>query len=220
MKKYGILIFTLALLFTLAACADGAADIPTPEAPPSAEAPATEPEPPDDNCVNEAAEPEAPESPADFDPDVPRMGHVVISTAEIPAGFSGFSIDLPEGYFLQPWWGNEGWFRISYGDSGWPLMDIGQILDITAEEFVHQMEISWAEEDIIITYERPTADFPYFVRPRFVASGEGNEMQDFIRDNGQGGIFFVTILLYPEEWETGHGPNLRQTLRMLEVHMD
>ena len=149
--------------------------------------------------------------------------NVVVRPEEIDIdGHSGFALFLDERYVIQeidPRWFGPGHFRASYGDR--LVMTVDQFLDVTAQEFVEDIVISWSESGIDITYEPPTADFSFFSIPRFSdrLDGEGLERQYFTRDNGQGGIFHITILLSPDEWEE-HGSRLLQSLASFEVLVD
>jgi hypothetical protein len=149
----------------------------------------------------------------------------VISSVDLPEGFAGFSLYLSEGYTLQPTPGGDyGFFQVFYNTGAW-IMSIAQLTQYaTAEEWIYDMIAAINAESYMLTgtgsirtYERPTAEFPFFAMERHIASVEGREIQRFIRDNGKGGIFFISIFLFTDEWETGHGPHLLEALASFEV---
>jgi len=65
--------------------------------------------------------------------------------------------------------------------------------------------------------EPPTEEFPFFAMEKMPANEDGDLMQRFARDNEKGGIFLISILLSPEEWEDGHGARLLEALATFEV---
>ena len=227
MKKRTILMIT-ALLITsiaLAACRNiNPQDygVPPPELPMLPVA--TDDEDDDHDSVNvqyEEYEPTEVYFPA-FDgvenPELVNFIPVTIPSARTPAGYAGFNIALDERFTLDSRVGEPGWFRV-LDDTGQIIMSIGQIPNVgmTAEEWVHDMIDSLAEDGIFHTYTSPIADFPFFVMPRTVISGEGLEGQLFIRDNGAGGIFYINIMLFPIDWEVGAGLSLLHSLTTFEV---
>ena len=152
-------------------------------------------------------------------PSVPQDERTYVPTDELPAGFAGFSLQLYETHTFEPWWVEDGWFRVGCEDVGAFVMHIGQLPDIgmTAEEYIAEMAAERSEDGLEFTYEPPTADFPFFSLTRFDTGETGKQMQAFARDNEQGGLFYVTILLDSDDWEEGHGPRLLNALANMEI---
>jgi len=137
-------------------------------------------------------------------------------------GFSNFAIYLHEGFTIEPWMNEPGWYRVSYNQQQ-NIMIIGQEpqIGVTVEDFVRRrVNLNATEENPGLTYSTPTTEFPYFSIERIRAGGEGNEMQDFYRDNGKGGVFAINIQLFPHEWEEEIGPKLLHSLSTLELLPD
>ena len=142
-------------------------------------------------------------------------------------GHSGFALFLDDRYAIHET--DSGWlepshFRVYYMDRYGPLvMMIDQTPDIKAQEHIDNMVTSWAENGRTLTYELPTADFPFFAMSRVLAVAdteeEDLEWQLFVRDNEQGGVFRIIILLSPDDWEE-HGSHLLQSLASFEVLVD
>ena len=206
MKKKLILVLAMLVLIGLvfAACGNNTPSEPTPEPTPAEIEDPIEADLPEEDSDLPEEEPE---------PNLGQSGFITVSADELPEGFAGFSIHLYEGYVFEPWEGEDGFFRVSYGQGSY-LMDIGQLPNIgmTVQEYIDNMAANWAVIDMELIYEPPTEEFPFFALPRIVANEEGQEVQTFIQDNGQGGIFVIGIFLLPEEWVEGHGPNLLQML--------
>ena len=223
MKKRTILTMA-ALLITgivLTACDADTSEVYTPT-PERTEAPR---EHDDYNPENDSDEPDFPDDEIYFpdvgdDEDLEPISFlpVTIPSAQTPSGFAGFAVYLDERQSLTSWGGEPGWFRVT-DDTGRVVMSIGQFANIgmTAHEWVRDMVERFAEDDVYLTYMPPIADFPFFVMPRTVVSGEGIEGQSFIRDNERGGIFYINIILCPDDWEFGAGLSLLHSLTTFEV---
>lgn len=146
---------------------------------------------------------------------------IVISVNDLPDGFAGFSLELEQGYVIEPWASEPGWFRISFGHEYAYLMHIGQLPYVgTAQEYINDMVSIWNDGGMELSYEPPTAHFPFFAMERLIASGEGEQVQTFMRDNEKGGVFYITIQLFEHDWETERGASLLQTLASFEVLTD
>jgi len=151
--------------------------------------------------------------------DISRMRRHAVPVHEIDIdGLSGFVIYLDESYTLESWEPEFGDYRV-FDEMGFWLMMISQKPNIgkTPEEWVIEHALEFGTEEVPYKYSRPTAEFPYYAFEEYVASGEGNIMREFVRDNGKGGVFFISILLFPSQWEQGHGPSLLYSISFMEV---
>jgi len=154
---------------------------------------------------------------------IPGTQHITVTRGEIGInGYSGFSFDLDNEYTFEPWANEHGQYRVfdSYGT--W-MMTINQTQDIgmTVEEWVISMAEFFAiEGNPALGWSSPTEEFPFYEFEGYIYSGAGNVMREFMRDNGRGGIFNISILLFPNQWEEHHGPQLLESLSTFEIPPD
>ena len=200
----------------------------TPEPVPEPQTAAPKPSPQPETEFSEMAEtPEhmQPREPAypDDPTIIPGTQHITVTRGEIGInGYSGFTFDLDNEYTFEPWASEEGQFRVFDSYGAW-MMIINQTPEIekTVEEWViSRADIFSAEGTPPLGWTPPTDDFPFYKFEGYVASGEGNVMREFVRDNGRGGIFNISILLFPPQWEEAHGPRLLDSLSTFEVLAD
>jgi hypothetical protein len=146
-------------------------------------------------------------------PTLTSDGRYVVSF-DMPERYADFSIYLEEGYRLENWWTEFGFYRVYYGDA--LIMVIGQIfVGMTVEEYLDGFLT-----DSTMIYEPPTESFPFYTRIHFTEDGERLPPYDFFKENGIGGIFVFYSQRYPHLWDEKHEDVLLQALLSFEIILD
>ena len=92
---------------------------------------------------------------------------------------------------------------------------------MTVEEWViDRAELLSGEGNPPLGWTPPAEDFPFYIFEEYISGSAGHVMREFVRDNGRGGIFNISILLFPNQWEEEHGPQLMESLSTFEILPD
>jgi hypothetical protein len=153
--------------------------------------------------------------------------YIVVYPSELPEGLAGFSLFLHESYTFKPHptLGDWGWFSISDGNRE-HIMTIGQLNPENGDmEGMSESAFLERQASIYGAYEPPTEDFLFYKFPRFIGASDSLEiseieMQRFYSDNRKGGLFFIQILLLPEEWEKGYDYDLIRAIKSFRIAFD